>query len=1200
MIYIFCVITGLKLSERNLEFTLLHDTLNLNYSYQYVRGDKLIPFDEFFVGLPPEGEIEVNIEKEGSMLLPYSLPSLPYWERREENLELQSEKEIEIDYGVWRGLKVARIRYFPYYEVGNKLHLPRRTHINIKIKGEIRYNGGGDYALDRLLRRKILNYSVASKFERIKKEVHLSSFDRSKEWIKIICEKKGIYSITGKELKKYGWTENMDPSLVALYTVPVYPVNGPYPDSMIQVPIIVEGEENGKLDDGDRIIFFAPGTDLHTDTTGEEKNIYSRREIFFLAYPVENPSRMEDVGSKGGEYTGIEGWNIFEEDSINPAQSGTLWLWKEVNSRGAEGVNLGNEEIIQFPLPDDIEIWGVRIELYAERGSGDLPVGIEIEGEEVAREYMEKRGTSTPNIIEKVFEKGYKTNKIKVINYGMGDSLNVYIDRVSLLLKGNPLGDNFIFVTSKGSMELDDKHILLNITGSRVLNPLLISGEGIVSLEQGRYVLFNKKKLLKPGLESFSPPDIPQPGAEMLIIVPDKFLGAAYRWRQFREERFKRVEVFTLEEIYNLNYGIEEPGSIKKLIEFMGPQYVGLGADAGYDMRGILDEDYRDKVPVYIHGRSTSFKPTVLEGTAYADDKWFVDFEEDNYYDAIIGRIPAHSPEELAFTVERIKDYEMEKMSPWMNRIIFVADDEYIDGKKTDNGVVAYFHNLEDLKDIFPEGMEYMKLYTMFYPLTGIEKPEAREDFIKILSEGGVMGVYFGHGNQEQLAHEKIFRLGDVDEVSNGLRSPFFIFGTCGAAWYDRLTVSCIAEELLLNKKGGVIASIGSPKGTYQGENSDIVQKIVTYIVDDIDKRAGDAFFYAVTGKVSSYTFLGDPAISIKLPVEKEIKIIPPSAIKEGKKNTIVIDNRDDNSYNALIKLYATKEIKEYTTEMANGTVYEFKTTFERGIYSEIWKKIPENTIDSIHFIPPVGIPKGENSHISILALKGDTLFVYGINRITYDTSMVKEDDEKGPEVELYINGIRLRDGMEVPESFLLQGVVWDESGVLMLNSGTKSSGFYTKSYEDWTDITPYFKVSSDGKVHFEVPVSMNGDSLVLIVYDNLLNATRVSFKLNVRTADYIEISNPMVWPNPVDRDYLYFTFSLSQDAVYSIDIYTISGRHLARIPERMGRMGYNQIRWDMKDRNGNVLPNGPYFYVLRVGSGSKRKIYKGRFLVWR
>ncbi len=87
--------------------------------------------------------------------------------------------------------------------------------------------------------------------------------------------------------------------------------------------------------------------------------------------------------------------------------------------------------------------------------------------------------------------------------------------------------------------------------------------------------------------------------------------------------------------------------------------------------------------------------------------------------------------------------------------------------------------------------------------------------------------------------------------------------------------------------------------------------------------------------------------------------------------------------------------------------------------------------------------------------------------------------------------------------------------------------------------------------------------------------------------------------PNPT-ADATDFTYILSRPADVSIRIFTIAGRLIRKLDGVPGRAGYNQVHWDGRDADGQLLANGVYLYTVSADDGRKRVREKERLIVYR
>ncbi len=95
----------------------------------------------------------------------------------------------------------------------------------------------------------------------------------------------------------------------------------------------------------------------------------------------------------------------------------------------------------------------------------------------------------------------------------------------------------------------------------------------------------------------------------------------------------------------------------------------------------------------------------------------------------------------------------------------------------------------------------------------------------------------------------------------------------------------------------------------------------------------------------------------------------------------------------------------------------------------------------------------------------------------------------------------------------------------------------------------------------------------------------RVLNSINFKVSLEPMILDILVYPNPFINE-TYFTFNLvgeRQPGKLVIDIYTTAGRKIKEIENTFLEIGYNRIKWDGRDRDGNDVANGVYLYRIRA-----------------
>ncbi len=189
-------------------------------------------------------------------------------------------------------------------------------------------------------------------------------------------------------------------------------------------------------------------------------------------------------------------------------------------------------------------------------------------------------------------------------------------------------------------------------------------------------------------------------------------------------------------------------------------------------------------------------------------------------------------------------------------------------------------------------------------------------------------------------------------------------------------------------------------------------------------------------------------------------------------------------------------------------------------------------------------------------------------------------------------DGVEIIDGDFIspsPEiSMTLSYPVWfpvsDSTSVQVFLDGEKVNYSSLKIFSDTINrklIFTYLPSLTDG----EHTLRVYGKNIIGNIenspgYEKVFN---VSNKMNI-----MQVYN---YPNPF-KDNTLFTFKLSQvPDEFRIKIYTVAGRMIKELKRLSSELKYdfNQIPWDGRDEDGNLVANGVYLYRIQVKKGDKQ-----------
>jgi len=129
----------------------------------------------------------------------------------------------------------------------------------------------------------------------------------------------------------------------------------------------------------------------------------------------------------------------------------------------------------------------------------------------------------------------------------------------------------------------------------------------------------------------------------------------------------------------------------------------------------------------------------------------------------------------------------------------------------------------------------------------------------------------------------------------------------------------------------------------------------------------------------------------------------------------------------------------------------------------------------------------------------------------------------------------------------------------------------------------------TQGEIVFDQVVNNDNIFLRVTAWDNANNPSEAQIKLNLSLDNNLKLYNVFNFPNPFSKS-TKFTFELSSAAKISIYIYTLGGKKIKKIEERILASGYHSIDWDGKNQFGSKIANGVYLYKI-IAEDNENKI---------
>jgi hypothetical protein len=1110
-------------------------------------------------------------------------------------------------------------------------------------------------------------------------------------WYRFYVEKSGVYKISKSFLQSLGFNVNTDPRNIKIFgnggrMLPL--LNSlPYNDDLIENAIQFIGEDDGVFDASDYILFYAEGVDTWNSESLTNVNLFSDKSYYYVTsiggVGKRIPQAVEPSNSPNFVFSNFDDVLYYEKDLVNPGKVGRRWF--------GEQFNIDNEQTFDFTIQNLDTSVPVQVKINtASKSFGSSSFNFNVNNQDIGTVSFPQLVAFSG--IEG-FESAINANitvassnisvKLKYDNGGVPSS-NGYLDFIRLKSKRNlaGFGEQFVFYNEQEEANVGvGQYNISNANGiSQVWDVTDI--HNVVKYENTSGANFsfkvnlgNSKKYLAVDLSDVFTPlkesnslvvnqnlkgtifndeqgnfeDI-----DYLIITPNFLMNQADKLANFhRNNSGMSVRVVSLEKIYQeFSSGKQDIAAIRNFIKYVywnassadkRVKYVNLFGDASYDYKERIFNN-TNIVPVF-HG----FNPFASETNNISNFSLYSSFMSDDFFglmdddegtmtggfdgiDIAVGRMLVSSTSQALEMVDKVIDYYDEKSyGRWRNNYVIYSDDA---DNNVDSGLQfdlnAMADNLVDEKPFVNVKKIHTDAYIQQVAAGGERYPEAKEDFLDALELGALVFNYFGHGNEESLARERLFEKIDAQNLTNRYRYPLFITITCEFTRFDDPNRFTGGEYMYWNKNGGAISMIATTRqiGVSTGTNMNNLFSEDLYDFGSSDyPTIAEALRMTKLATSSDNRrvvfYIGDPALKLAIPKPKvvltkvnDIPVNQPLPVMQALSLVkITGEVRDENdilisNYNGDLAIQIfDKDINRSTlgnNGVTNGSglitmnfITQGETVF-RGNASVV------NGQFEFSFIVPqdIKIPVG-NGKISFYAKRDvpnledqtgydKTIQIGGVNvNAPTDTTV--------PTVRLHMNDEGFVSGGITNCSPILLAFLSDENGIntasgighdiVAILDGDESNPYILNEYYE-TETDDYTK----GSVRFPFRDLTPGLHTILFkawdVYNNLVTA-EIQFNA-ICSDDGLRIEKVLNYPNPfVSYTEFWFNHNMPFEQLdVQVQILTISGKLVKTINQQVTTDGFlcREITWDGKDDFGDKIGKGVYVYKLKVRSTTTGK----------
>ena len=754
------------------------------------------------------------------------------------------------------------------------------------------------------------------------------------DWYQISVTENGVYKISFDFLNSLGLNASaINPANIRLYGnggEMLAEDNAVFRnDDLVENAIQVIDGGDGKMDQGDYILFYANGPhsiikDSVKKLFTHQYNIYNDASYYFLNFDKGAGKRiqLENTPTTSNQIvTSFNEFQFHEKDSVNIGRYGKMWWGDELND--LPGRSLNKSYAFNIPNIDLSTPITVSTQIGGIQRTSASNLSLSVNGLPLSSFYLSPFGYEfyDPQIRVLSESKTTSVNSSSIVlnyNFTKGGSEAVgFIDYIRINARRNLIFNgylNFADWNSVGAGNVANYQIQnanANIKIWDVTNPLqptLMS-----STLNGTVLSFNQKTdflhrfVATDASAVFTPSIIGKlsnqnlhnlNNKEYIIVSHPSFISEATRLAQHHiDKRGYKTIVVTPQEIYNeFSSGSQDISAIRDFAKMLYDRatnpndmvnYLLLFGDASYD--------YKNRVP-----NNTNFVPTyeTLESVnkilSYPTDDFFgfLDDEENlndfsssqiSTLDIGVGRITAPTVLIAKDIVNKIINYDSpNSFGPWKNNMTFCADDGDGDGTEHMNDAESVVAIITDSLPIYNNNKIYVDALVEQFTPSGARCPDGNTAVREQLYNGTFLLNYNGHGSPHSWCEERIFSQNDINALKNYNKLPLFITATCDFAPFDNPSDYSGAEILLSKPDGGAIALMSTTQLVFADQNRIMNQN---YMLEGFsfqengkfptlgdsyrlskNLRYASAISESTAANFRKFALLGDPALPLSFP----------------------------------------------------------------------------------------------------------------------------------------------------------------------------------------------------------------------------------------------------------------------------------------------------------------------------------------------
>jgi hypothetical protein len=664
--------------------------------------------------------------------------------------------------------------------------------------------------------------------------------------VKLSVAEEGWYRVSQRDLVNAGFSSKVDPRNLQLY------VDGR------PVPMIVNGEQDGKFDPSDSVEFFGVG--INSAVTSSH--------VYWLAAGSQTGTRIKS--SRGvGQTPAAKSFQSSVE-----RRDRTLYFSALKNG---ETENFFGPVIGSAPVDQSLSLTNLST---TPLGSATLEVAVQgvtttahqvkvmLNGAALGTISFsgQTRGVQSFAVEQSLLREG--VNSLELVSLGGSADISLADSARVTYWHSYQADSNQLQLAAQGGQQVTlsgftsgDTRVM-DVTDANNPQELLAAGSAgktapgtltvnVPGAGQRTLYAFAGDQAKTAALKLNTPSNWRQAGrrADFVIFTRQELMASLAPLVSLRQKDGLSIAAVDVEDVYDeFSFGNKTPQAIRDFLQFaksnwsLKPRFVLLAGDASYDSKNYLGYGDADLVP------------TKLIDTQYmqtASDDWFTDFDDAGSPQMAMGRLPVGNAAQASALVAKITGYES---SRGVNSIVLASD-------STDGFDFAAANDL--LRPFIPAGTR----------VTDVRRGSSDDATVKAqllasINSGAKVVSYNGHGSTNQW-RGNILTGDDARSLTNAQNLSVFVLMTCLNGYFDDPVLDSLSESLLRASNGGAVAVWASTAQSDPSAQSAMNQEFFRQLFGATPLRVGEAAMKAKSAVTDTdvrrtWVLFGDPTMRVK------------------------------------------------------------------------------------------------------------------------------------------------------------------------------------------------------------------------------------------------------------------------------------------------------------------------------------------------